>query len=163
MQSLGCSPGSTYADPAHKVLLPGPAIPVHVTEAGQSTHSTSSRPVASGKQYVFFLDCGITSLVCTEDLHQHDSSRAANILAWATYSNSISTDAYKSHQVTTYSLQAQHISCSPLKFKATMFLSLGFVFGLVALAKGQTTLSGQYDCVTQGNYELCNNQWGIGT
>ncbi|EIW87083.1 glycoside hydrolase family 12 protein [Coniophora puteana RWD-64-598 SS2] len=40
-----------------------------------------------------------------------------------------------------------------------MFLSLAFVTGLVALAKGQT-LTGQYDCATQGNYQLCNNQWG---
>ncbi|KAF8549960.1 concanavalin A-like lectin/glucanase [Imleria badia] len=42
-----------------------------------------------------------------------------------------------------------------------MFLSLAFVTGLFALARGQTTLTGQYTCLTQGNYELCNNQWGI--
>ncbi|KAH7919406.1 glycoside hydrolase family 12 protein [Leucogyrophana mollusca] len=42
-----------------------------------------------------------------------------------------------------------------------MFLSLAFVTGLIALAKGQTTLSGQYDCITAGNYDFCNNQWGI--
>ncbi|KAH7920699.1 glycoside hydrolase family 12 protein [Leucogyrophana mollusca] len=42
-----------------------------------------------------------------------------------------------------------------------MFLSLGFATGLIALVKGQTTLSGQYDCITAGNYNFCNNQWGI--
>lgn len=43
-----------------------------------------------------------------------------------------------------------------------MFLSLAFVSGLFAFARGQTTLTGQYTCLTQGNYGLCNNQWGIG-
>ncbi|KIJ65971.1 glycoside hydrolase family 12 protein [Hydnomerulius pinastri MD-312] len=42
-----------------------------------------------------------------------------------------------------------------------MFLSLAFVSGLFALASASTTLTGQYQCLTQGNYELCNNQWGI--
>ncbi|GBE77944.1 glycoside hydrolase family 12 protein [Sparassis latifolia] len=42
-----------------------------------------------------------------------------------------------------------------------MFLSLAFVSGLIALVKGQTTITAQYACVTSGNYELCNNQWGI--
>ncbi|KAG6382029.1 glycoside hydrolase family 12 protein [Boletus reticuloceps] len=42
-----------------------------------------------------------------------------------------------------------------------MFLSFAFVTCLFALARGQTTLTGQYACLTQGNYELCNNQWGI--
>lgn len=43
-----------------------------------------------------------------------------------------------------------------------MLLSLASVTGLFALARGSTTLTGQYTCLTQGNYELCNNQWGIG-
>ncbi|EIW80354.1 glycoside hydrolase family 12 protein [Coniophora puteana RWD-64-598 SS2] len=42
-----------------------------------------------------------------------------------------------------------------------MFLSLAFVAGLFAVARSQTTLTEQYQCVTQGDYELCNNQWGI--
>ncbi|EIW83245.1 glycoside hydrolase family 12 protein [Coniophora puteana RWD-64-598 SS2] len=42
-----------------------------------------------------------------------------------------------------------------------MFISLAFVTGLIASAKAATTLTGQYQCSTQGNYELCNNQWGI--
>ncbi|CCM01661.1 uncharacterized protein FIBRA_03723 [Fibroporia radiculosa] len=32
---------------------------------------------------------------------------------------------------------------------------------LTALAVAQTTLTGQYSCYTDGNYELCNDQWGI--
>ncbi|KAG9312193.1 glycoside hydrolase family 12 protein [Chiua virens] len=42
-----------------------------------------------------------------------------------------------------------------------MFLSFAFASSLFALARGSTTLTGQYSCMTQGSYELCNNQWGI--
>ncbi|KAF8435117.1 glycoside hydrolase family 12 protein [Boletus edulis BED1] len=42
-----------------------------------------------------------------------------------------------------------------------MFLSFAFVTCLFALARGRTTLTGQWTCLTRGNYELCNNQWGM--
>ncbi|KAL6301694.1 glycoside hydrolase family 12 protein [Sparassis latifolia] len=42
-----------------------------------------------------------------------------------------------------------------------MILSLVFVSALAAMARASTTITGQYDCVTGGNYQLCNNQWGI--
>ncbi|KAH9950342.1 glycoside hydrolase family 12 protein [Amylocystis lapponica] len=41
-----------------------------------------------------------------------------------------------------------------------MIFSLAVVSSLLAAATAQTTLTGQYSCVTSGNYELCNNQWG---
>jgi len=42
-----------------------------------------------------------------------------------------------------------------------MLLSISFVAGLLAGARAATVLTGQYSCATAGNYELCNNQWGI--